>query len=481
MPMAQVAAGHYESSTVGEGRKSCRNVFSEPNPTDPQRPLRHSLRPGSLLRSGSVLQSVPRGMDRMDGHANGAVLIVDGQTVRTYEPVTATWGVLTGLLGEEETDRAQFAFSEVQGAILSGGKIYISDGIAISEESDADYELLLSNHLVTGGFTSIASIGQRLLFTFGSRLGWSDTLDFNSTVSTYFLTTEDSPDLNVAVAVLNGVVFVFGTQTIQPFVRTGGEGAAAFRPQNNATIHRGCLARDTIVQMDNTLFWVGENYEVYRLNGITPQSILGQNTWVSRLLRKESPADLVASKYERDGQSYYILNGKNGCYAYSVMMKEWFLWESYGQDTWEWSQIVEAYGEHYAISRLNSSFAQISTEYDSDQKTDEATYGTPIVWEVSAHMPVMGDRKKIVSIRIDGTKGRGSGPDVQEPGKISMALSKDNGITKGSYRVRSTGKQGEYKKRTIWRRNGRAREPQVVAFFRSNDPHLLTAVAVNED
>lgn len=472
MPMASVAAGHFIPDTVGEGRKSCINLYSEPNPTDPQRLLRHYLRPGSADRdTGNALTSVPRGIAQTDGHADSKILVNDGSVVRTVT-TSGAWGTLSGSVAG--SDRTQWAFSEVQGACLSGGRIFISDGSTITEESDADYELLLSNHSVTGGFTSIASIGQRLLFTFGSRLGWSDTLDFNSTVTTYFLTTEDSPDLNVAVYALNGIVHVFGTQTIQPFSQTGGEGAAAFRPINNSTIQRGCLARDTIVQLDNTLFWVGENYEVYRMNGLTPQSVIGDNTWVSRRLRLENSADLVASKLEMDGQSFYVLNGLLGCYVYSIKMQEWFLWKTYEQDTWEWSQIIAVGGDHFAISRLGSNFAHLSRTYITDR-------GGEIVWEASAHLPVIGDREPIPSIRMDGTKGRGSAADVTADAYVSMALSKDNGNTIGNYRERSIGKQGEYKKRAIWRQNGRAREPQVIAFFRSNDPAMLTAIAVGED
>ena len=150
------------------------------------------------------------------------------------------------------------------------------------------------------------------------------------------------------------------------------------------------------------------------------------------------------------------------------------LWKSYEQTTWEWSQVVEASGDHFAISRLNSDFAQLSRQYVTD-------LGTEIVIEWTAHLPVIGGRGVIPSIRVDGTKGRGNANVPNNDAFISMALSKDNGITIGNYRNRSTGKQGEYRKRAIWRQNGRAREPQVIAFFRSNDPHLVNGVSVGED
>ena len=470
MPMAQVAGGHYEPDGIGDGRKVVVNLYSEINENDPNRPMRHVLRPGAIDRGAGVLGSLPRGIGQVDGQAEGAILVVDQQTVRTYAPASATWGALSGTI--DGSGRVQMAFSEVQGAILSSGRIFISDGSSVVEESDVDYELLLTNHSVTGGFTSIASIGQRLLFTFGSRLGWSDTLDFNSTSTTYFLTTEDSPDLNVAVSVLNGIVYVFGTETIQTFTETGQEGAAAFRPQNNSTVNRGCLARDTIAQVDNTLFFVGDDYAVYRLNGLTPQIL--SKPWVARKLRLENADDLVASVMELEGHSFYILNGKYGCYVYDALTQEWFVWESYAQHTFEWSQVIEASGDHYAVSRSGIRFAQLSREYVTD-------LGAEIVWEFSAHLPVIGGRRPIPSIRLDGTKGRGSATNSNADAYVGMALSKDNGSTLGRYRNRSIGKQGEYRKRAIWRQNGRAREPQVILFFRGNDPIIVNGVAVSED
>lgn len=469
MPMARVAAGHYEPDGIGDGRKVVINLYSEPNENDPNRPMRHIVRPGSQDRdTGNVLQNIPRGIGQVDGHADGKMLVVDGSTVRTVT-TAAAWGALTGSISG--SDRVRMAFSEVEGAILSGGQIYVSTGSAVAAVTDADYATHLSNHSQTE-FLDIASIGQRLLFIYGSRLGWSDTLDFNNTATTYFLTTEDSPDSNVGLAVLNARVYVFGTETTQVFVQTGKEGASAFRPQVGSTIQRGCLSKHTIQQLDNTLFWVGDDYNVYRLNGLTPQLL--SKPWLSRRLRAENASDLVASFMELDGHSFYILNGANGCYVYDASTGEWFLWKSYGQNTLEWSQVVEASGNHFAISRLNSAFAQLSRDYVND-------LGTEIIIEWTAHLPVLGGRRPIPSIRVDGTKGRGSAADVNVDAFVSMALSKDNGITLSSYRERSIGKQGEYRKRAIWRQNGRAREPQVVAFFRSNDPQFVNGVAVGED
>lgn len=476
MPVARIAAGHYEPDGVGDGRKIVVNLYSEPNENDPNRPMRHLVRPGSLDRdTGDVLTDTPRGIGQTDGHASGAVLVLDGSTVRTFTPDTAAWSTLTGSVAG--TDRAQFAFSEVEGAILANGSIYVSDGSAVAAATDADYATLLSNHSETA-FTSITSLGQRLIATYGSRFCFSDTLDFNNTTTLSFYTAESSPDALVAAVALQGSLYLFGTETIERWIETGSNDAP-FRPQTGSVMNRGCLARDTIVQMDNTLVFVGDDYSVYRLNGLTPQII--SKPWLTRKLRGESASDLVASRMEYEGHSFYCLNGANGCYVYDALTGEWFLWKTYLTNTWEWSQIIEAAGNHYAISRTGARFSQLSRDYVSDYQADASTFGTEIVIEWTAHLPVMGGRAPISSIRIDGTKGRGAASNVNLDAYVAMALSKDNGITLGTYRSRSVGKQGEYSKRAIWRQNGRAREPQVVCYFRSNDPQIINGVVIGED
>lgn len=547
MPMASVSAGHYEPDGTGDGRKLCVNLYSEPNENDPQRPMRHVVRPGSLKRDAGVLVNTPRGLAQTDGHAGGKALVVDGDTVRTFDPSDNSWGTLTGTVAG--TDHAQMTFSEVEGAVLADGKIYVSDGSALAGVSNSDsgthdgadnasvltdstktwtvdewvgytitnttdgssgtitandattitatlsggtdddwdasdaytignsFTTLLGDHSVTA-FTSIASIGQRLLFTFGSRFGYSTTLDFGETTTLNFYTAESSPDALIAVATLQGSIYLFGTETIERWVETGSNDSP-FRPQTSSVMNRGCLARDTIAQLDNTLFFVGDDYAVYRLNGLTP--VIVSKPWVARALRLENASDLVASYMELEGHSFYILSGVNGCYVYDVMSQEWFIWKTQAQDTWEWSQTIEAAGNHYSISRLNARFVQLSREYTSDYKATATSIGNEIIFEWTAHLPVISGRRAIPSIRVDGTKGEGAYNDGQTAGEISMALSKNGGKSTGNYRSRSTGKQGEYETRTIWRQNGRAREPQVVAFFRSNDPMHINAVVVGED
>ena len=341
----------------------------------------------------------------------------------------------------------------------------------------ADYATLLTDHNETG-FTSVATLGQRALLTYGSRFCFSDTLEFNETTTLSFYTAESAPDGIVAGYTLGDYYHVFGTQTIETWVQTGVQDDP-FRPMTSSVIQRGCLARDTIKLLDNTLYFVADDYSVRRLNGVATEIV--SQPWVTRALRAEDPADLIAATMEHDNHTFYIINGLNGCYVYSVAFNVWCMFKSLESATWEFAYILQKGGLHYGLGRTGTRFSALSSSHRSDNKASASAFGEQIVWEFTAHLSVNSGRTPIASVRIDGTKGVGAVEDANEDGLVEMRISKDNGNDWGNWRRRSTGRQGQYAERTIWRRCGRAREPQTIMHFRGNDMQQIYSVAVNDD
>lgn len=476
MPLAQVAASHYEPDGIGDGRMYCVNVYPEKNEIDPNRPYKHVIRPGSLDRdTGNVISGNIRGVGQADGHASSKVLVVDGATVRLFNPSDNSWSAMTGTLAG--TDRVQMAFSEVQGAVLANGTIYVSTGTAVAAASSANWATLLSDHGQTA-FTSIATIGQRLIATYGNRFAFSTTLQFNTTTTLSYYTAENTPDALVGCIVIGSYLYLIGTESIEIWSQTGDEDDP-FRPQTSSVVTRGGVARDTIRLCDNGLFFVADDYSVRRLDGLTP--VIISEPWVARALRAEDKADLVASVMEVENHTFYIINGLNVCLCYDVSIGTWTVRKTYGSDTWEPTYIIEASGNHYAASRSGGRFVQLSRTYTSDYKPDAATFGTHIISEFSAHLPVLRENTPISAIRYEGVKGRGSAQDVFDGGSISMRISRDNGVTYGFWREAPLGAQGEYSTRAIWRRNGLAKAPQTVLHFRTNDPGAMFSIALEED
>lgn len=476
MPNAQVASSHYEPDGVGDGRKILINCYPEANPTDAGRPMRLIGIPGSIdADTGDTITGTIRGAVQTDGHAGGAILINDGTTVRTLDPSGPTWGTLTGTVAG--TDRAQWTFSENEGACLSNGSLYVSTGSAIAAASDADWASLLSAH-GQSAFSSVSTLGQRLLATYGSRFGFSDALDFNNTTTLSFYTAESHPDGLIAGVVLGREYYLFGTKVIEPWAETG-DNDDPFAPILGREIRTGCLCRDGIAEVDNTLFFVANDYTVRRLS--EGGSEIVSEPWLVRKLQSATVSSIHARRYQTENHDFYVLNTDVGCYVFDAATGAWHQRKSLNKDVWDWAYIVVKDGVWYAGERSGSRFAQLSRSYDSEYASSASTFGTEIVSEWTAHLPSMGGRKPISTIRFDGIRGRGSARDEFTEGYVSMRISRDNGNTWGNWRSKSSGALGEYRKRLIWRGNGRAREPQIICHFRSNDFAACSGVAVNED
>lgn len=479
MSAAQIAASHYEPDGPGDGRKLCQNAYAEKNPQDPARPFRLVPTPGSrLIDNSSTLATGVRAVAQADGFASGKLVVVDGTVVRLLDLSAETWTALTGAFAG--TDRAQVVFGEVQAGLLGNGALYQSTGTSVAALTDADWATLLSDHSETA-FTSITVMGQRLIATYGSRFAFSVALDFNNTTTLSYYTAENAPDGVIAAVALGDVLYVFGTQTIEPWTQTG-DNDDPFSPLTGQVIRRGVAARDTIVQLDNSLFFVADDRTVRRLDGLVPTILNKDDAWVTRLLASVDATTLVCRAVETEAHSFYVINAPTFCVVYDIATQTWHKRETKDQTTWEWAYITRVDEKFYAGSRLDTKLAEISRSYLSDDMADASTFGTEIIHTFTAHLPVKMGRNPMSIVRLEGTKGiglvTGQGSDPQ----VIMSISRDKGITYGSERTRSLGAIGEYLARTIWRQCGRAHPEQTVMKFTWSDPVNFspTGVMINE-
>ena len=140
---------------LGLPEKFCHNVYAEPNPTDPVRPMVLMETPGSLQRNDFA--GACRGMWQADGHASGKVLIGQGTTLSTFNPSDNTVSSLTGSIAG--SDRGDCAFTEQQAMFLFNGQPYVSDGTYIRRASDGvtvDPNLVIGStpaNVATGAFS----------------------------------------------------------------------------------------------------------------------------------------------------------------------------------------------------------------------------------------------------------------------------------------------------------------------------------------
>lgn len=478
MPDAQIASSHYEPDGYGDARKVLVNLYAEKNQGDPARPFRLVNTPGSrIVTNGAPLATGVRGLFQADGFAGGKIVVPDGATVRLHDVSAASWSTLSGTISG--SDRVRVAFGEVQAGFLAGGALYQSDGSAVAALSDADWATLLSDAGETA-YSSIAVMGQRLLASYGSRFAFSDALDFDETTTLSWYTAENSPDGIIALAVLGSTLMVFGTQTIEPWVETGNNDDP-FNPITGQVIDRGAVARDTIVKLDNTLFWIGDDLSVYRLNGLTPQMLNPDDAWISRYLAGVDPADIKCSAIETEAHKQFVIWTPGKCLAYDVATNTWHKRETYGSDTWEWRHHVRVGSRLFAANGATT-LVELSRDYKSDRQADAVTFGTEIVRSFTAHLPVKSGRPALGQIRLEAPKGVGLIAGQGADPLVAMAISRDKGNTFGPWRERSLGGIGRYSAWTAWEMNGRAGPEMTVLMFRCSDPvsFLPSRVAVNE-
>jgi len=480
MSSAEMAASHFEPDGYGDARKFLINFYAEVNGGDPSRQMRLVNTPGSrLIDNGTELTSAVRGLFQADGFASGKIVVPDGASIRLYDASAATWSALTGSIAG--ADRVAWAFGEEESAIIAGGAYYVADndGTSIAAASDADWATLLSDVGATA-FTSTATLGQRALNTYKNRFGFSSTLNFNLTTTVSYYVSESNPDDIVAGVVFGATYYLFGTKTIEPWIQSG-DNDDPFGPIVGQTITRGCLGRDTIVELDNALHFIGENRVPYRLNGLTPVILNPKDPWVTREINEADPATITCWAEESDAHSQYVIRTPLKCMVYDNATQTWHLRQSYGSETWDWSFHVSVDGRQYAAP-ADAVFVELSRAYKSDRMADASTFGTEIVRYFSGHLPVNMGRPALGQVRVEGSKGIGLSSGQGSNPLLSLAISRDKGNTFGPYRDRTLGAIGEYGARTSWEQNGRAEPEQCVLLFRISDPvgFLPSRIAVGE-
>lgn len=176
-------------------------------------------------------------------------------------------------------------------------------------------------------------------FWFNSDL--DDALSYN-TLDQY--DAEAAPDKLKAIAANQLEAVVFGERTVEFFSNTGA--ATNTFQSKRIVIERGIAGRHTLVKLDNTLMWLGNDGVFYRLNGygaqpisegVISQAIIGLN-WESAFgFTWEDKGYKVAYWTFPDGQTW----------GYDVTQPPGYQWhrrESFGMDRWRLNACVKWQG-----------------------------------------------------------------------------------------------------------------------------------------
>lgn len=281
-------------------------------------------------------------------------------------------------------------------------------------------------------------------------------------------TAESDPDIVMVPEILNNQPYIFGTETAEafsnqpvgadfPFVRTG------------TFLDKGTKAPWSVIKTQSRIYFVGggkgESHSVYEYGGgseATKISTEGIDSILQRLTDDEL-ADIFAWSYAQKGFFFVGFTLPSTTIVYETRTGRWHERKSFvtfqdgttSYTRWRVNSIVQAYGKlivgDMVDGRLGSLDIDIYDEYGANIRRRAATQ--------PFQNNMVSFRIPHLELTMESGVGNADDPDPM----VTMSRS-TNGRTWTDPRARSIGAIGEYGRRQIWRRLGRASRFELFAF-----------------
>nr|WP_313470859.1 packaged DNA stabilization protein [Stenotrophomonas geniculata] len=286
-----------------------------------------------------------RGMHDLEGQ----LYFVSGQTLyrKRVDGGVDALGLIPGVSRVQMTHNQfktgyQLLVENGQGG---GGYVYSTVDNTFAKITDEGYPGSISSDYLDSYMLGVEPLGR---YWFHSNL--ADATDYN-TLDRY--EAEASPDKIVGLAVSQFEVVVFGQRTVEFFFNSGGQ-TGTFQNRRQS-ITRGCASRHTIQKLDNSLFWLGDDGIVYRLDGYAARRISTQP--LEKAIAGYNWSEAISYVWEDRGYKVYYLTFPGGLtFGYDVVTGLWTRRQSFGMDRWRLSHIVKSgntwYGGDFQTGRI---------------------------------------------------------------------------------------------------------------------------------
>lgn len=464
MPVTQlpIANGFYVSDSLPIAAQECTNWY--PNIAQGQALSPETLfgTPGLIeLASSGTLDNENRGAHEMAGKpyfVNGTRLYRLDESGTADSP---TYDLV--FLGDiEGTGRVSMSDNGTQLMILvPGGSGYIYNHVTdtFAQITDTDFTANGNpQHVVfVDGYFCVTTDTKKFIVS-----ALNDGLSYNALD---FGTAESDPDDIVAPIVFRNQLFIAGGQTIESFQNIGG---ADFPFQRTGLyLSKGVKAPFSLVNSQNTFMFVGggenEGPAIWGLDGnnTTKLSTTAIDSILGRLTEAQLQA-IYAWTYAQKGAYFVGFSLPTTTLVYDLTSQRWHERKSFlsGElTTFRVSSMTQAYSKVICGDLIDGRIGSL----DFDVYTE---YENPIIRRVSTQ-PFQNNMQSVFFPSLELTVESGVGnQDVVDP-VITLERSRD-GKTWDDPRPRSIGKIGEYNRRAIWRRNGRASRFEIFRFTLSD-------------
>lgn len=420
------------------------------------------MQPRGIKEFTNTLVSKGRGSENL----NGVAFYINGNSLIS----TSSTGVITNHGFIPGVGRVSVAVSKRHLVIvIPGNSAYVFDNKTNTLSKITDPDFITSDTVVfKDTFFVFSATGGEVFFH--SEL--NDPLDFGALD---FGASEISPDPIVALHVNHNELFVLNRDTIELFQNIGGSGFIFQRIQG-ANIQKGCHAKHSLLQFDNSFCFVGgdknELSSIWKVVGSASAQKISTDAVddsIQEFTREEIEKSFSMTYTER-GQTLALFTFESvripsKTFVYNATasalsgMKVWFEFQSGFEDNkFQVATIMSIYGK-LLVSDLNTGLIG-----ELDKKT-LSYYGTNI-FRHAVTQPFSQDGTPLFVGEVEATfesgvgltTGNGSVPTVR------MSISDNGGRSFFGNFKRKIGRIGEYNHRTIWRQQGRIPVSRMMSF-----------------
>ena len=372
----------------------------------------------------------------------------------------------------------------------TSGKSYIftASPDTLTEITDVNFDGPASSVVYSDGYFIFHKSDGKKFFNspLNDGLTGYDALDFN--------VAEADPDQIQGLGVLNNQLYVFGTQTVQPF-RNIGRVPAPFAPVVGATLNIGLSAPQSVVNFGGGLAFIGagvnESPAVWLISGgqYRKLSTIAIENELSKLSETDLSESVFSWVYAESGAYWLGISTKQTCFVYDLINQRWHERQSVNDgalERYRASHMVTAYGRVMVgdtrSSKIGSLNEDVYTDFDilvqrfvTSRPFDnqgKAISVASIEAVVESGVGLAND----ISVNLDDTTTGTGGSDPQ----IELSWSDDGGRTYDGFISRSLGKIGDYTQRPTWSRLGMFNRQRVLKFTVSS-PTKATIIKVEAD
>lgn len=348
----------------------------------------------------------------------------------------------------------RFAAAQTYLAVVVGGALYIYDGTTFKLQSTFD-----DGVSPLPPFSGVAVLYNIWIYPvagsnqfYFSRAGSPAIIN-----AANFGAAQTNPTPIVEVAVCAEELYFFKTVGTEIWDFTG-QLTAPFAESPGRTFTRGLASQNSVTLTDNSLFWIADDYEVYR-SSIVPEKV-GSALIDDRIRAEAAIGDVTqipGYTFNLEGHVYYVISLPvlSETYAYDVVTRQWFRWGTQNgiePDPGAWRpQCCDGRGGSiYLGDYANGNVYLADTANHSDNGTAmRVVVGGAIWFDENVH--------RCNNVALQMVRGVAtSGTDLPV---VALRYSDDGARTWSSWILASVGPIGGYRYKASWHSLGLMRQP----------------------